>query len=348
MSLAGDFSAKQLLCGTEQRRFAGQVLFDPADVRLGCEVMINAPNALRDERIDTGKIWSGVEGFRVASPGVLSRGVADDREPRTTKKTYPRGGVPDMTLVMDRSRSHYLCTFRWTIAISLLWVGPNRVHAQGIYQDSKCYPMSAMVRDGYALSDDDKGPYVHSRDEARVMSLGAMSIFAWAHTDQNTNRPKPDATLPRVRSLVFDLSRPVPGSGSSNLGVIQDQLGRMHTFWKRDPEKKVIANFILTPVGETVTTDRVEMWVVVNGRQHVLQMGPWSMGEFSERAGVSGEGTTRATISRRANDKWTISAPRGSIARLSDYDNINKPIDKGLYYFDFEVQASMIQNGACT
>jgi hypothetical protein len=84
------------------------------------------------------------------------------------------------------------------------------------------------------------------------------------------------------------------------------------------------------------------MWVRVNGRQHVLQMGPWAMGEFSPRAKLTGKGTSEAVITRTSQNTWTITATRGSIARLWDYQDIRNPIDMGLYYFDFQVVATKL------
>ena len=91
-------------------------------------------------------------------------------------------------------------------------------------------------------------------------------------------------------------------------------------------------------VGTTVEADRVEMWSLVNDVQYVLQMGPWAMGEFSPRSSINGEGTTKAKITRETEDSWRITAPSESVARLWDYSDIEHPVDKGLYYFDFDVK----------
>ena len=97
------------------------------------------------------------------------------------------------------------------------------------------------------------------------------------------------------------------------------------------------------PVGTTVETDRVEMWTRINGIQHVLQMGPWGMGEFSPRALIHGKGTSKAKIARETEDTWRITAPRDAIARLWDYSDIQNPVDKGLYYFGFDVKFTKLK-----
>jgi len=93
----------------------------------------------------------------------------------------------------------------------------------------------------------------------------------------------------------------------------------------------------------TVDADRAEMWATVNGVQHVLQMGPWAMGEFSPRAPLNGNGTTKSKITRESEGVWRFTAASGSIARLWDYSDIQKPIDKGLYYFDFDVKFTKLK-----
>jgi hypothetical protein len=272
------------------------------------------------------------------------------REGSQRRSTYDDDPLRDLFGDLIRLRSIDSCRMfpmsRHSALGVLFGLSTLSIYAQGIYQDPNCYAMSAVVEDGHALIADGRGPYTEGVDEARVQSRGAMSIWSWRYTDSLSNRPDLKARAPKIRSLKYDFDHPVAGSGSAQLGVISDQVGRFHAFWKRDTENRSIASFILTPVGETVTTDRVEMWVMVNGKQHVLQMGPWAMGEFSARSAVSGTGTTRATIRRESRTDWIISAPRGSIARLNEYDDIQHPIDRGLFYFDFSIRVNRIE-GTC-
>lgn len=216
---------------------------------------------------------------------------------------------------------------------------------QAQYTNNACTPVRAVVEDGHALASDGKGPYVEAQDEARVQARGGMSIWSWRFSDGLTNKPEPNASGPKVRALRFDLDHPVEGGGGQRLGVITDPIGRLHAMWKH--EGNTLRAFTTTPVGKTVVSDRIEMWVYVKGHQYVLQMGPWSMGLFSPRAAVSGEGTSRATIRRDSETEWVISAPKGSIARLSKYDDHKAPKDIGLYYFDFSISVSTIKNAQC-
>jgi hypothetical protein len=158
-----------------------------------------------------------------------------------------------------------------------------------------------------------------------------------------SNKPVPNAKAARQRSMIFDLSHPVPGTGAVVLQTTWDFLARFHVFWKHDHENESMVYLDEIPIGMTVDADRAEMWPTVDGVQHVLQMGPWAMGEFSPRASLSGNGTTKSKIRRESADVWRFTAADGSIARLWDYSDIQKPIDKGLYYFDFDVKFTRLK-----
>jgi hypothetical protein len=210
--------------------------------------------------------------------------------------------------------------------------------------------MKATVESGdHALRNDGKGDYVDETDSVRVGANQAFGIAVWKFIDLISNRPDPTATAPRIRTLIFDLDHPA-GSGAERLGVITDELARFHVFWKHDhSDDPKVREYIhrfeeVGPIGRAEKSSRVEMWVRVKGRQHVLQMGPWAMGEFSPRAKLSGEGTSEAEIKRTSDNSWTIAGPKRSLARLWDYQDITHPIDKGLYYFDFQVVCTKLED----
>jgi len=203
-------------------------------------------------------------------------------------------------------------------------------------------PCSAIIRDGFALSGDALGPYRDAESNSSVYQIGALSIVSWKYVDLLSNKPSPTAKAARQRSMVLDLSRPVEGSGAIRIQPSKDDLARFHVFWKYEegpPGKSVDKQYFPReiPVGTTVESDRVEMWTRVEGVQHVLQMGPWAMGRYTPRSAIHGKGTTKATITRESESSWRIKAPDGSIARLWDYSDIQRPVDKGLYYFSFDV-----------
>jgi hypothetical protein len=235
------------------------------------------------------------------------------------------------------------------MAIMLLGIGELLV-GQKPFDTPNLPPtrMRATIENGYSLRDDGRGAYVDDSDFAVVRSNQSFAIAAWKFIDWLSNKPDPTAGAEKVRSIAFDLGRPIASSGAKQFGIVADNLARFHVFWRHDhADNPKVREFIhrfeeVGPTGTTEKSSRVEMWVRVNGRQHVLQMGPWAMGEFSPRAKLTGKGTSEAVITRTSQNTWTITATRGSIARLWDYQDIRNPIDMGLYYFDFQVVATKL------
>jgi Tol biopolymer transport system component len=205
---------------------------------------------------------------------------------------------------------------------------------------------SALIHGGHALAGDGLNAYRDGSNGSKV--TGAMALSMWVGSPYRFDpRTKAASTAPHERYMTFDLSRPVEGSGAVKLTSQKDHLARFHVFWKHDhvPGASVERVHLMTDIaiGATVESDRVELWSMVGGVQHILQFGPWVLGEFTPRAPIGGEGTTKATITRVSEDTWRIKAPEGSIGRLWDYSDSNKPVDKGLYYFDFDVEFSRLK-----
>jgi hypothetical protein len=209
-------------------------------------------------------------------------------------------------------------------------------------------PCAAIIHDGFSLTGDGLGPYRDGVADSSVYQIGALSIVAWKHVDLLSNKPRPTAKGASQRSMSFDLSRPVEGSGAIKVQTKKDDLARFHVFWRYDeaPSGKSIDKQYFPrdiPVGSTVDSDRIEMWVRLDSVQHVLQMGPWAMGRYTPRAAIDGRGTSKATITRETENSWRIKASDKSIVRLWDYSNTQSPIDKGLYYFGFDVEFTTLR-----
>jgi hypothetical protein len=87
-------------------------------------------------------------------------------------------------------------------------------------------------------------------------------------------------------------------------------------------------------VGQTVIANQIDVGFHINGRYHVLQMGPQPYGHC--HAGttlVHGTGTSSGTIYRASATKWMIDLPAGSVGRLFDlYNTTYYAVDKGTYY----------------
>lgn len=204
------------------------------------------------------------------------------------------------------------------------------------------YSMTATVQDrASGLSSDGLGPYVDGLGVGGVFGAWALNLFTWAGSDGLSNRVRSGYQgPPQWRALRFDLGRPVPGSGAMPLGPVVDSVGRFHAFWRDLQDVRTVVPILLMRVRDTVTIDRVELFVRAAGHQYVLQFGPWTMGRYSTRGGgtIHGDGTTRAAAERLRYERWIIRSAPNSVGRLWLFDDPQKPADRGLYYFDFVVQ----------
>ena len=200
--------------------------------------------------------------------------------------------------------------------------------------------MTAYVPDGgYSLRGDGKGLYVDQRDNVNVNLSEAGTI----RTFRPIQRP-----YRKIRSLVFDLNNPAPDPvnhvSSVARGTIQDSDAEFHALYKLDPVDpatglRQIHSIQEIAEGQTVTSQRTEMLVHIKGAPYLLVFGDqWPKNTCFPSAGalVSGPGTTAATITRRGG-QLEVTVPVGSLGRLFNYKNTQKPIDLGLYVFDFFV-----------
>ena len=220
---------------------------------------------------------------------------------------------------------------------------PPKKKAPLRFTDEPRASCSAIIHEGHSLRGDGLGPYRDAMNGSDVNKFLSLNLFVWKHVNELSNKPDVTANSPRERYMTFDLSRPIEGSGAVKLSSGKDYLARFHTFWKYDDPKPgtSVAKFWFMsdiPIGAVVESERVELWVLIDGVQHVLQMGPWAMGKFSKRESIDGRGTTKATIERVKDHSWRIKASDGSIARLWDYSDMWRPVDKGLYFFSFDVE----------
>jgi hypothetical protein len=88
-------------------------------------------------------------------------------------------------------------------------------------------------------------------------------------------------------------------------------------------------------VGQTVTAAQMNVTFHINGRTHLLQMGPQPNGHCHNGGTtlVNGTGTSSGTIYRASPTKWVMNLPAGSVGRLFDVENTPEhAVDKGLYH----------------
>jgi hypothetical protein len=116
-------------------------------------------------------------------------------------------------------------------------------------------------------------------------------------------------------------------------------------FWKHDHEQHAIHSIQAIAVGQTTTSERVNLNLTIEGKRHMLQFGPWSPGEFaSAMRHVHGKGTTPARVTRLSETEWMIEAPEGSAGRLWNIDDPKSTVDQGLHQFSFNIRFQLEPN----
>jgi hypothetical protein len=188
-------------------------------------------------------------------------------------------------------------------------------------------PQSDIVKAGYSLQSDGKGPYV----DGKYSTVYTYLVGTIENQILNGNNPS-------QRALKFDLRNPVPGSGASSLGIVSDKGGVFRAFWQFDRNASYIYSLQEIPIGGLVDSDRVEMRFVIGSTTYLLGMGTWGPG-LCDGLGVEAPplGSTRAQITRTGAATWRVTAAPGSIATLTNISDRYNPVVMGTYYFSLDV-----------
>ena len=174
------------------------------------------------------------------------------------------------------------------------------------------------------VSSDGRGPYVKGTDGVQwsiVVGNAGLSLRA----DEDS--------IKKPRTFTVNLNNPVPGGGGIPLGIFTSgNDDHLYAAWKR--VGNAIPSLHDLPVGDTVPAAQMNVSVHIDGRFHILQMGPLPLGNCHTDANrVNGAGTSSGTIYRESQTKWVIDLPAGSVGRLFDLHNTTEyAVDKGLYY----------------
>jgi hypothetical protein len=174
------------------------------------------------------------------------------------------------------------------------------------------------------LSSDGHGPYVQGTDNVRY------SVVTYVTT---LHLEKPRGNVKTPRTYVVNLNNPVPGGAGVPLGIIADNNDiNIETQWYTTNNARHNMHDML--IGQTVTADQIDVTFHINGRFHVLQMGPQAYGHcHAAPTAVNGTGTSSGTIYRATATKWVVDLPAGGVGRLFDLYNTDQyAVDKGLYY----------------
>lgn len=188
-----------------------------------------------------------------------------------------------------------------------------------------------------ALRSDGFGAYVTGADSVKAFVSAALNLdLSGPRGDGRTMGLAVQRKL--RRSLTFDLSHPLSGSGAKPVKPVSDNEAVVHLFFAHEHDKRMISITMLDPTDATVECQRAEFQFRIDGEPYLLQMGEWSEGEFNPRAPrLGGEGTTSPRILHPTAEEWTVYAPPGSAARLWNLSDPAHPVDRGLYFFPFSI-----------
>lgn len=198
-------------------------------------------------------------------------------------------------------------------------------------RDRRTYEGATVIADyPDGVSSDGRGPYTPGTEGVAVSLVGFPVVVG--------------AMSPR--RLTINLSNPVPDGRAVPLGVVIDSGGRnpvgvplsfgiyTQTLNVGNENQNVHA----IPVGQTAEAAQINVFFHIDGRFHILQMGPQPWLHCHTRTPpVNGNGTSTGTIYRAGPAKFVVDLPMGSIGRLFDVSSLSKTapfavIDKGLYY----------------
>ena len=172
----------------------------------------------------------------------------------------------------------------------------------------------ATIRPGHSLGDDGRGPFVHRSDSTAVFACEALNIHTQWYGPLNCGPGTPKKPNPNARALVLDLSQPA-SPGAVPLGTVRDTEVVLHAFWKHDHDRGIVYGVAeLDPSPEVLSSERIVL-------------------EFP----INGEGTTQANLVHPTASQWRIYTPPGAVGRLWNIKDRDKPVDRGLYRFSFDV-----------
>lgn len=245
-----------------------------------------------------------------------------------------RAALPAVTAMIGDTTHWRAGNYSETIGAEAAYAASRIVPRRGI----SALPARVDVDDrGNALRSDGLGSYVASADSVDAFVSAALNLdLAGPRGDGRAAR------LPVIRglrrALVFDLTRPVPGSGAKPKGIARDNEAVIHVYWSHQHERRMVSITTLDPTDSAVASERTELQFRINGEPYLLQMGEWTEEEFNPRAPkVNGKGTSACRIWHPTAEEWTVIAPPGSTARLWNLADAEHPVDLGLYVFPLAV-----------
>lgn len=194
-----------------------------------------------------------------------------------------------------------------------------------------------------SLRDDGRGPYSSGVGGVRLAEGTSLNFFLPnAPLDPGVallpTRAQPNTA---TRTVLLELSDTAFALRDPPPQIIRDPAARIHAFFLLDA-RRTIWNVRDIPVGATVTSSRTQINFFRRGRYHILQFGPWALGdcgeEYSPQTKLNGRGTSAVKIQRLGPSDYRLWAEPGTLARLWDVSDKTRATDLGLYRFAFDVR----------
>lgn len=188
-------------------------------------------------------------------------------------------------------------------------------------------PLTMVVGSSGHMRNDGKGPYVTGVDDVGVW----LDPSRWPRKsfDFCMNWPFAAPQQPK-RTVEHHLTDPVPDGGGSPIGVFTSPYANDLVISR--PLTATLKGFTDIPIGSSVLPDSAEVrfcnadcteyYVVIFGKESV-----WYPNE-----NLGAAGTTKATVTRAAEDSWSIVFPPKSIGRL--WKRSGTRADIGLFYYE--------------
>lgn len=188
-------------------------------------------------------------------------------------------------------------------------------------------PLAMVVGSSGHMRNDGKGPYVTGVDYVGIwLDPGKWPTMSF---DFCMNWPFTIPPKPK-RTVEHHLTDPVPDGGGNRIGVFTSPFGNDLVISR--PLTANVKGFTDIPIGPSVTPDSAEVrfcnenctefYVVIFGKESV----------WYPKENLGAAGTTKATVTRTAEDVWSIVFPPKSIERL--WKRGGTRADLGLFYYE--------------
>ena len=220
--------------------------------------------------------------------------------------------------------------------ISLL-LGIAAFHANSQCKDAAPYPTISQVAEVAfftgGLANDGRALSIDQEENAEANTRVAANLLSY----RPITRP-----YKKLRSLRINLTRPLPGTAS--LGVVDDHQAEFHAHYKLDPQDstglRLIHSVSEIQPGQAVLSESVRIFFRSGKTPYVLLFGDWAWNTCAPSNGApiaGGPLTTPATITGLGDRAWRVTSAALSVGRLFRISDVFQPVDRGLFYFDFDV-----------